>query len=90
MNKQALINQLALHASVNQIVAERVLDALTATVIDALRTRGELKLGELGRFTVLHRAARKALNPRTLKQIDVPAKSVARFKPGKALVAALK
>lgn len=89
MNKQALINQLALTAGVNQVQAERVFDALTATITDTLRNGGDLKIGELGRFSVKTRAARKAINPRTQDPIDVPARTVAKFKPGKALLAAL-
>ncbi len=90
MNKQALINQLAFAAEVNQVQAERVFDALTATIIDTLRNGGELKIGELGRFSTKIHAARAATNPRTQERIEVPARRVAKFKPGKTMLAALK
>jgi len=90
MNKQELINQLALVADVNQVQAERVFDALTATILDALRNGRDLKIGELGRFSTKVHAPRAAMNPRTQERIEIPAKRVAKFKPGKALVAALK
>lgn len=89
MTKQDLVQQLAEKAAVNKIVAERVFDALCATVIDTLRAGGEIKLSELGRLTVKHRAARKAVNPRNGEPVDVPARAVPRFTAGKALKDAL-
>jgi DNA-binding protein HU-beta len=38
-----------------------------------------------GTFKVVHRAARKARNPQTGEAIDVPAKTVPKFKPSKAM-----
>jgi DNA-binding protein HU-beta len=89
MTKQDLVQQLAEKAAVSKVVAERVLDALCATVTETLRAGGEVKLAELGRFTVKHRAARKAVNPRNGEPVDVPAKAVPRFTAGKALKDAL-
>ena len=38
-----------------------------------------------GNFEVRDRAARKGRNPQTGKEIEIPAKSVVKFKPGSEL-----
>lgn len=89
MNKKELILDIAQRAEVNQVVAERVIDALSASVIATLREGHEFKLTDLGKFSVKTRPARTALNPRTGEKVDVPEKIAVRFKPGKGLIDAL-
>lgn len=89
MNRKQLILDIAQRAEVNQIVAERVIDALSASVIATLREGGEFKLADIGKFSAKTRPARTALNPRTMQPVEVPEKTVVRFKPGKGLVDAL-
>lgn len=43
-----------------------------------------------GTFSVTKRAARTGRNPQTGKPIKIAARKVARFKPGKELIAAVK
>lgn len=43
-----------------------------------------------GSFKVVERAARKGRNPRTGKEITIPASKVAKFTPGKGLKDAIK
>ncbi len=48
---------------------------------------GRVELRDFGVFQVKKRKARKARNPRTGHQVDVPEKLVVTFKPGKLMEA---
>jgi DNA-binding protein HU-beta len=43
-----------------------------------------------GTFSVAERSARMGINPSTKKAIEIPAKKVAKFKPGAELTDAIK
>lgn len=85
MNKGELINTIAEKANLTKAQAA---DALN-TVIDAIE--GSLKGGDkvtlvgFGTFSVTHRAARKGRNPQTGAEINIAARNVVKFKPGKEL-----
>jgi len=85
MNKGELINTIAEKANLTKAQAA---DALN-TVIDAIE--GSLKAGDkvtlvgFGTFSVTHRAARKGRNPQTGAEINIAARNVVKFKPGKEL-----
>ena len=51
----------------------------------ALAQGGKVEIRGFGNFTVRQREARKARNPRTGEMLEVPAKRVPHFKPGKSL-----
>jgi integration host factor subunit beta len=50
-----------------------------------LEEEGRIELRNFGVFQVRTRAARKARNPRTGRQVEVPEKFVVTFKPGKIM-----
>ena len=54
-------------------------------IIEVLVTEGRIELRNFGVFEVRERKPRKARNPRTGKEVDVAAKRVATFKPGKMM-----
>jgi len=54
-------------------------------VSKALKKGQNVTLVGFGTFTVGKRKARRGRNPQTGKEIKIPAKKVAKFKPGKAL-----
>lgn len=64
-------------------VVQRTFDA----IIDCLVRDGRIELRNFGVFEVKPRAARKARNPRTGEQVEVPRKHVVTFKPGKHMEA---
>jgi nucleoid DNA-binding protein len=67
-------------------MAGRIIGALAA----ALAAGEAVELRGLGAFAVRERKAHKAHNPRTLASVDVPARRVVCFKPGRELKAALR
>lgn len=85
MNKAELINFVAKSADITKSTAEVALKSTFEAITNELETGGSVTLIGFGTFSVTERSARTCKNPQTGKDMDVPAKKVAKFKPGKAL-----
>lgn len=85
MNKAQLINSISEQTGLSKSKSKEVLDAVTSTITTTLADGDKVTLVGFGTFTTTERPARKAMNPKTSEVIDVPAKRVAKFKPGAAL-----
>ena len=64
---------------------ERVVSAFFDSVIGQLQKGGRVELRGFGAFSSRERDARKGRNPRTGDTVDVSAKRVPYFKPGKEM-----
>jgi len=62
-------------------IVQKTFDAIVATLVEQRR----IELRNFGVFEVKRRAPRKARNPRTGARVEVPAKFVVTFKPGKEM-----
>ncbi|RDC61246.1 Integration host factor subunit beta [Alteripontixanthobacter maritimus] len=62
---------------------EQVLDVFFSEIANRLAEGGRVELRGFGAFSTRERKARKGRNPRTGEAVDVPAKRVPYFKPGK-------
>ena len=87
MNKADLINKIAEEASLSKLQASEALDAVLNGITGTLRSGGKVTLVGFGTFSVSRRSARKGRNPQTGKEINIAARTVARFKAGKELAA---
>lgn len=85
MNKADLIAKIAKDAGISKAVATKALDATLESIKAALKKKDKVTLVGFGTFSVLQRKARKGRNPRTGKEINIPAKKVPKFTPGKEL-----
>lgn len=85
MNKGDLINKIAEDAGLTKVQAGAALDAVVDGVASTLAKGDKLTLVGFGTFSVSKRAARKGRNPQTGKEINIAAKNVVKFKPGKDL-----
>ncbi len=70
--------------------SEAALDAVVAVLTAALKKGESVAFTGFGSFKVTERAARKGRNPRTGKEILIPAAKAVKFTPGKALKEAVK
>ena len=68
---------------------ERVVGVILERMINALEEGGRVELRGFGAFSVRSRPARAGRNPRTGETVDVDAKRVPYFKPGKEMRARL-
>jgi len=92
MNKAKLIEDIQKKVpGINKKQAEKMLEALTETIIDELRHDHDVTIAGFGTFTSFTRYARGGVNPRNPKErIMIPAVKVAKFRTGKNLKDALK
>jgi len=77
---QDLTKVAAKQAGVTQKQASAVLDAVKEAIVTHLKKGEDVRLKGLGKFYAKHRNAHKARNPKTGKQVDVPARNYLRFK----------
>jgi DNA-binding protein HU-beta len=89
MNKVDLIAAVAEQADMPKASAATVVEAVFSVIETALKAKQEVRLTGFGSFAVAERKATKGRNPRTGEEIDIPASSSVRFKPGKGLKDAL-
>jgi integration host factor subunit beta len=64
---------------------ERVVATFYDSIIEQLQQGGRIELRGFGAFSTRGRDARKGRNPRTGEAVDVEAKRVPYFKPGKEM-----
>ena len=62
-------------------IVQRIFDGITETLL----SEGRIELRNFGVFEVKERKPRRARNPRTGEAVDVPAKLVVTFKPGREM-----
>jgi len=85
MNKADLVKTIASKAKLAQASAAKALEVMLDTFKDSLKKGNKIQLIGFGSFEVAKRAARKGVNPQTKKPIEIAAKKVVKFKPGKDL-----
>ena len=90
MTKSELVDQVADRAALTKQDAARAVDAVLATVEDALRRGSEVTVSGFGKFHVSERGARMGVNPRTGERIQIAASRVPRFTAGSGLKSAVK
>ena len=90
MNKKELVEAMAGAAEISKAAAEKALNGMLMAVTDALANGDKVTLVGFGTFSTVKRTARKAKNPRTGDMIKIPAKTVAKFKPGSKLADVVK
>lgn len=70
--------------------AERAVQTMIDSVVDALKSGDEVSIAGLGIFSTKMRPARTGRNPRTGESIEVPAMRVPKFRAAKGLKDAVK
>ena len=84
MTKAEIIGKMAAGAKISKAAAGKALDAFIDGVKASLKKEERVTLVGFGTFSVSKRKARKGRNPRTGKEIKIPARKVPKFAPGKA------
>lgn len=84
MNKAALVDKVNDLLGTTKVQAESVVDLIVDSIINTLKTGGEVSIAGLGIFSVKSRAARMARNPKTGASVKVPATTVPKFRAAKA------
>ena len=90
MNKADLIEAVAKDTDLSKAKASGAVDAFIDSIAKSLTQGQKVTLVGFGTFQTSKRKAREGRNPQTGAKIKIPARRVARFKPGKALINAVK
>lgn len=85
MTKNELIAAVADDATKSKADVSAVLASLAGVVAKTLKSGGDMTLSGVGKLSSVKRDARQARNPSTGAMIDVPAKTVVKFKVAKDL-----
>ena len=85
MNKNELVSAGAAKTELSKQQANAAVDATFEVIQQALADGGDIRLVGFGTFAVTHRAASKGRNPSTGAEVDIPARNVPKFTPGKGL-----
>jgi integration host factor subunit beta len=79
-NKEKLLK-----GNLTQLATKEIVQWTFDAIIETLVTDGRIELRNFGVFEVKQRKPRKARNPRTGDRVDVAAKNVVTFQPGKEM-----
>lgn len=85
MTKADLIAEVSRSAELSKKDAENIVNVFLDRIVDALKEGEKIELRGFGSFKLRRRNSRIGRNPRTSEAVQVPAKKVPYFKPGKDL-----
>ena len=85
MTKDALVAELERRGNLARREARAVVDACFRSMVEALYADGRVELRNFGAFSNRNHRSYVGRNPRTRREVRVPAKKIPFFKPGKSL-----
>ncbi|HQR83377.1 MAG: hypothetical protein B7Y05_05385 [Polynucleobacter sp. 24-46-87] len=89
MNKSELIARVAYGADISIEKADKVINAFTHYVMQAVASNREFCVAGLGTFSQVERSARVGRNPASGVIVNIPASNSVKFKAGTAFKRAL-
>jgi integration host factor subunit beta len=87
VTKKEIVKSISDKTGLTQLQIKEIVQLTFDGIIETLLDEGRVELRNFGVFQVKSRKARKARNPRTGLQVDVPEKFTVTFKPGKEMEA---
>jgi nucleoid DNA-binding protein len=85
VTKKEIVRQISERAKLTQLKTKEIVQWTFDAIIETLVSEGRIELRNFGVFEVKQRKPRKARNPRTGARVDVEAKNVVTFQPGKEM-----
>ena len=85
MTKKEIVKEISEKLGLTQLKTKEIVQKTFDSIIDTLLEERRIELRNFGVFEVKLRKPRKARNPRTGERVDVEAKYVVTFKPGKEM-----
>jgi integration host factor subunit beta len=87
MTKADLIEEVSRAAEMTRKDSEVIVEAIFASIVRTVRGGDKIEIRGFGSFRTRQRQARVGRNPKTGKRVEVPAKKIPYFNPGKELKA---
>jgi DNA-binding protein HU-beta len=85
MNKTQLIDAVASDSGLSKADSARAVESLLGTVSKTLKKGDEVSITGFGKFSVVKRAARQGVNPRTGERVKIKASKAPKFTAGASL-----
>lgn len=85
MTKKEIVKVISERAGLTQLKTKEIVQWTFDAIVDTLIQEGRIELRNFGVFEVKRRKPRKARNPRTGAKVEVEAKNVVTFQPGKEM-----
>jgi DNA-binding protein HU-beta len=83
MNKGSLVDYVASKTGLTKKAAQDAIEAFIEAVMSTVAKGDSVTLTGFGTYKASHRAARNGRNPQTGEVIQIPARTVPVFRPGK-------
>jgi DNA-binding protein HU-beta len=85
MNKSQLVEAVASDSGLSKADSARAIESLLDTVTKTLKKGDEVSITGFGKFSVVKRAARQGVNPRTGERVKIKASKAPKFAAGATL-----
>ncbi len=85
MTKEDLVKKIAEEVRISRNEANIAINIIFDSITNALKNCENVTFVGFGSFSISVRKARKGVNPKTMKEIDIPEKKVPVFKAGQKL-----
>jgi integration host factor subunit beta len=85
MTKAELVDEVARATQLTKKHAEIIVNTVFDSIVTSLKEGEKIELRGFGSFRIRHRGPRLGRNPKTGERVEVPAKRIPYFKPGKEL-----
>jgi DNA-binding protein HU-beta len=85
MNKSQLIDAVATDTGFTKVDAGAAVESVITTVTKTLKRGDEVSITGFGKFSVVKRAARQGVNPRTGERVKIKASKAPKFSAGASL-----
>jgi DNA-binding protein HU-beta len=85
MNKSELIEAVAADTGLTKVDSALVLESVLGTVSNTLKKGDDVIITGFGKFSVVKRAARQGVNPRTGERVKIKASKAPKFSAGATL-----
>jgi nucleoid DNA-binding protein len=85
MTKKELIEAVAADSGLTKTDSERAVESFLGTVSKTLKKGDEVMITGFGKFSVVKRAARQGVNPRTGERVKIKASKAPKFSAGTRL-----
>ncbi len=89
MNKSELVDAVAADSGLSKADSARAIESVLATVTKTLKKGDEVGITGFGKFSVVKRAARQGVNPRTGDRVKIKASKAPKFTAGAGLKQAI-
>jgi DNA-binding protein HU-beta len=89
MNKSQLVDAVAADSGLTKADAGRAVESVVATVTKSLKKGDDVAITGFGKFSVVKRAARQGVNPRTGERVKIKASKAPKFTAGATLKQAI-